>query len=52
MVALKLGTRGSQLALFQANTTASLLKTHAGIEHYVDLAAAYRSGRMGAGEAR
>ena len=32
MVALKLGTRGSQLALFQANTTASLLKTHAGID--------------------
>jgi hydroxymethylbilane synthase len=32
MVTLKLGTRGSQLALFQANTTASLLKTHAGID--------------------
>jgi hydroxymethylbilane synthase len=29
---LRLGTRGSQLALYQANTTASLLKTHAGIE--------------------
>jgi hydroxymethylbilane synthase len=29
---LKLGTRGSQLALFQANTTAALLKTHAGID--------------------
>jgi hydroxymethylbilane synthase len=29
---LKLGTRGSQLALYQANTTASLLKTHAGID--------------------
>jgi hydroxymethylbilane synthase len=32
MSMLKLGTRGSQLALFQANTTASLLKTHAGID--------------------
>ena len=32
MSTLKLGTRGSQLALYQANTTASLLKTHAGIE--------------------
>jgi len=29
---MKLGTRGSQLALFQANTTAALLKTHAGID--------------------
>jgi hydroxymethylbilane synthase len=29
---LKLGTRGSQLALYQAHTTASLLKTHAGID--------------------
>ena len=29
---LTLGTRGSQLALFQANTTAALLKTHAGID--------------------
>jgi hydroxymethylbilane synthase len=32
MATLKLGTRGSQLALFQADTTASLLKTHAGID--------------------
>ena len=32
MPRLKLGTRGSQLALYQANTTASLLKTHAGID--------------------
>jgi hydroxymethylbilane synthase len=32
MTMLKLGTRGSQLALFQANTTAALLKTHAGID--------------------
>ena len=32
MPTVKLGTRGSQLALFQANTTASLLKTHAGID--------------------
>ena len=32
MSILKLGTRGSQLALYQANTTASLLKTHAGID--------------------
>ena len=32
MSTLKLGTRGSQLALYQANTTASLLKTHAGID--------------------
>ena len=32
MGTLKLGTRGSQLALYQANTTASLLKTHAGID--------------------
>jgi hydroxymethylbilane synthase len=32
MATLKLGTRGSQLALYQANTTASLLKTHAGID--------------------
>lgn len=28
---MKLGTRGSQLALFQAHTTAALLETHAGI---------------------
>lgn len=32
MPTLKLGTRGSQLALYQANTTAALLKTHAGID--------------------
>jgi hydroxymethylbilane synthase len=32
MKRLRLGTRGSQLALYQANTTASLLKTRAGIE--------------------
>ena len=32
MITLKLGTRGSQLALFQANTTAALLKTRAGVE--------------------
>ncbi len=32
MTILKLGTRGSQLALFQANTTAALLKTYAGID--------------------
>jgi len=32
MSTLKLGTRGSQLALYQANTTASLLNTHAGID--------------------
>src|SRR4029450_4059205 len=32
MSTLKLGTRGSQLALYQANTTASLLKTHPGID--------------------
>jgi hydroxymethylbilane synthase len=32
MQKLKLGTRGSQLALYQANTTASLLKTHAGVD--------------------
>src|SRR4030095_2911330 len=32
MSTFKLGTRGSQLALYQANTTASLLKTHAGID--------------------
>jgi hydroxymethylbilane synthase len=32
MSTLKLGTRGSQLALYQANTTASLLKTHAGVD--------------------
>ena len=32
MARLKLGTRGSQLALYQANTTASLLKTHAGVD--------------------
>jgi hydroxymethylbilane synthase len=31
MQTLKLGTRGSQLALFQAHTTAALLETHAGI---------------------
>jgi hydroxymethylbilane synthase len=32
MVTLRLGTRGSQLALFQATTTAALLETHAGID--------------------
>ncbi len=32
MSTLKLGTRGSQLALVQANTTAALLKTYAGID--------------------
>ena len=32
MTTLKLGTRGSQLALFQAHTTAALLKTHAGVD--------------------
>src|SRR5688572_1172491 len=32
MPTLKLGTRGSQLALYQANTTAALLKTHAGVD--------------------
>jgi hydroxymethylbilane synthase len=32
MSTLKLGTRGSQLALYQPNTTASLLKTHAGVD--------------------
>ena len=32
MPTLKLGTRGSQLALYQANTTAALLKSHAGID--------------------
>ena len=32
MSTVKLGTRGSQLALYQANTTASLLNTHAGID--------------------
>lgn len=32
MSPLKLGTRGSQLALYQANTTASLLKTRAGVD--------------------
>ena len=32
MATLKLGTRGSQLALFQANTTAALLKRHAGVD--------------------
>jgi hydroxymethylbilane synthase len=32
MPRLRLGTRGSQLALYQANATASLLKTHAGID--------------------
>ena len=31
METLKLGTRGSQLALFQAQTVASLLRTHAGV---------------------
>ena len=31
METLKLGTRGSQLALFQAHTTAKLLETHAGL---------------------
>jgi hydroxymethylbilane synthase len=31
METLKLGTRGSQLALFQAHTTAALLETNAGI---------------------
>ena len=32
MSTIRLGTRGSQLALYQANTTASLLKTHVGID--------------------
>jgi len=32
MSRLRLGTRGSQLALFQANTTAALLKAHAAID--------------------
>ena len=32
MTTLKLGTRGSQLALFQATTTAALLKAHTGID--------------------
>ena len=32
MTTLRLGTRGSQLALFQATTTAALLKTHIGID--------------------
>jgi hydroxymethylbilane synthase len=32
MTTVKLGTRGSQLALFQAHTTAALLKSHAGID--------------------
>src|SRR5687767_4966740 len=32
MSTLKLGTRGSQLALFQATTTAGVLKAHAGID--------------------
>jgi hydroxymethylbilane synthase len=32
MPTLRLGTRGSQLALFQATTTAALLKTHAGVD--------------------
>jgi hydroxymethylbilane synthase len=32
MSTLRLGTRGSQLALFQATTVATLLKTHAGID--------------------
>jgi hydroxymethylbilane synthase len=32
MPRLSLGTRGSQLALYQANTTAALLKSHAGID--------------------
>lgn len=31
MTALKLGTRGSQLALFQANLVAGLLQAHAGV---------------------
>jgi hydroxymethylbilane synthase len=31
MVSLKLGTRGSQLALFQANTVAGLLQSRAGV---------------------
>ena len=31
MATLRLGTRGSQLALFQANTVASLLQHHAGV---------------------
>src|SRR5688572_10667435 len=31
MATLKLGTRGSQLALFQANTVADLLRSHAGV---------------------
>lgn len=32
MPTLRLGTRGSQLALFQATTTAALLKTHTGVD--------------------
>jgi hydroxymethylbilane synthase len=32
MSRLRVGTRGSQLALFQANTTAALLKTQAGVD--------------------
>ena len=32
MSSLRLGTRGSQLALFQANTTAALLKTQTGVD--------------------
>ena len=32
MATLRLGTRGSQLALYQANVTRTLLRTHAGIE--------------------
>ena len=32
MTTLRLGTRGSELALFQARTTAALLKTRAGVE--------------------
>ena len=32
METLRLGTRGSQLALYQANTTKALLKTHAGVD--------------------
>jgi hydroxymethylbilane synthase len=32
METLRLGTRGSQLALYQANVTRTLLKTHAGVD--------------------
>jgi hydroxymethylbilane synthase len=32
MARVRLGTRGSQLALYQANATASLLRTHAGVD--------------------